>query len=75
MKIKTKINTLYLIKIKSFCTAKETINKMKKITLRMGENVSKVTDKGSISKIYKQLTQLNIKETNKPNQNMSRRSK
>ena len=75
MKIKTKINKLYLIKIKSFGTAKETINKMKKITLRMGENVSKVTDKGSISKIYKQLTQLNIKETNKPNQNMSRRSK
>jgi len=75
MKIKTKINKLYLIKIKSFCTAKETINKMKKITLRMGENISKVTDKGLISKIYKQRMQLNIKEINKPNQNMSRRSK
>jgi len=41
----------------------------------MGENISKVTDKGLISKIYKQRMQLNIKEINKPNQNMSRRSK
>ena len=41
MKIKTKINKWDLIKIKSFCTAKETINKMKR-TLRMGRKYLQV---------------------------------
>jgi len=60
MEIKTKINKWGLIKLKSFCTVKETVNKIK----RMGEHIAdEITNKGLISRIYKQLIQLNIRKT------------
>ena len=67
METKTKINKWDLMKPQSFCTAKETINKMKRQASeweRIFANRS--TDNGLISKIYKQLMQLNIKKTNNP---------
>ena len=67
MKIKTKINKWDLIKLKSFCTAKEAINKMKRQPSEWEKIFSsEATDKGLISKIYKQLMQPNIKKTENP---------
>ena len=67
MEIKTKINKWDLLKLKSFCTAKETTNKMKREPSEWEKIfANESTDTGLISKIYKQLMQLNIKKTNKP---------
>ena len=64
VEIKAKINKWDLMKLKSFCTAKETINKTKR-QLSEWEKIlaNEATDKGLISKIYKQFRQLNIKKT------------
>ena len=56
MEIKTKVNKLDLIKLKSFCTAEETINKMKRQPTDWDKIFANdVTDKELFSKIYKQL--------------------
>ena len=75
--MKGKINKWGLIKLKSFCTAKETINKMsRQPTEREKIFTNDVTDKGFISKIHKQIIQLNNKNnTKKPTQKMGRRPK
>ena len=56
MEIKTKVNKWGLIKFKSFCTAKETISKVKRRPSEWEKIISnETTDKGLIFKIYKQL--------------------
>ena len=53
--MKTKINKWDLIKLKSFCTAKETVNKMKRQPTEWEKIIAnETTDKRLISKIYKQ---------------------
>ena len=65
--IKTEIKKWDLMKLKSFCTAKEIINKMKRQPSEWEKIFAdEATDKGLISKIYKQLIQLSIKKTNNP---------
>ena len=67
MEIKTKIHKWYLMKLKSFCKEKETINKTKRQPSEWEKIfANEATDKELISRIYKQLMQLNIKETNNP---------
>ena len=63
MKEKTKQNKWDLIKLKSFCIAKETISQTKRQPMELEKIFAKdERDKGLISKIYKQFMQLNIKK-------------
>ena len=59
MEIKVKINKWDLLKLKSFCTAKDTINKTKRQPTDWEKIfVNNVTSKGLVSKIHKQLMML-----------------
>ena len=65
MEIKAKINKWDLIKLKSFCTVKETISKVKRQPSEWEKIIAnEATDKGLISKINKQLMQLNTRKIN-----------
>ena len=66
MEIKTEVNKWDLIKLKSFCTASESISKVKRQPSEWEKIANETTDKGLISKTYKQLIQLNARKTNNP---------
>ena len=64
-KIKTKVNKWDLIKLKSFGIAKETISKVKRQPSEWEKIIAnETTNRGLISKIYKQLMQLNTRKNN-----------
>ena len=61
------LTVFYLIKLKSFSTTKETISMVKRQPSEWEKIIANETlDKGLISKIYKQLIQLNTTKTNTP---------
>ena len=67
MEIFAKINKWDLIKIKSFCTTKENISKVKRQPSEWEKIIAnEATDKELISKIYKQILQLNSRKINDP---------
>ena len=62
--MKTKMTKWDLIKIRSFCTAKKTKNKVKRQPSEWEKIIAKEeTNKGLTSKIYKQF---NVRKTNNP---------
>ena len=70
MEIKTKNKKWDLIKLKSLCTAKETINKMKRQPTDWEKTLANdMTDKALVAKIYKQLMRFNIIKINNPIKN------
>ena len=74
--IKTKVNKWDLFKCKSFYTTKETISKMKRQPSEWEKIIAnETTDKGLISKICKQLTELGARRTKQPNQKVGKRPK
>jgi len=76
LEIKAKINKWDLIKIKSFCTTNETISKVKRQPSEWEKIIAnEATVKELISKIYKQLLQLNSRKINDPIKKMGGRTK
>ena len=67
LEIKARINKWVLVKIKSFCTTKETISKVKRQPSEWEKIIAnEATDKEVLSKIYKQLLELNSRKINDP---------
>ena len=76
MEIKAKINKSDLIKLKSFCRMKETICKVKKQSSEWEKIIAhEAIDKTLISKIYKQLMQLNARKISNPMKKTGQRTK
>ena len=76
MEIKAKINKWDLIKLKSFCTMKESISKVKRQPSEWEKIIAnEATDKELISKTYKQLMQLNTRKINDPIKKVGQRTK
>ena len=63
METKEKINKWEYIKLKSVCTSKEIINKIKRQLTEWESIFANTSDKGLIFKIYILLKKLNIKQT------------
>ena len=75
MEIKTIVNKWDLIKLKSFFTAKETISKVKRQPWEWEKIIAnETTDKGLISKIYKQYS-TQYQKNKQPNQKVGKRPK
>ena len=76
LEIKANINKWDLIKLKSFCTTKETASMVKRQPSEWDKIIAnEATDKHLISKIYKQLLQLNSRKINDPIKKMGQRTK
>ena len=76
MEIKTKVNKWHLIQLKSFYTTKETLIKVKRQSSEWEKiRTNETTDKGLISKLHKQLLQLNTRKNKQPNQEVGKRPK
>ena len=61
--VKAKTNEWYDIKLKSFCTAKDTVSKTERQPTEWEMIFANSSSKGLISKVYKEFIQLNTKET------------
>lgn len=72
---KAQINKWEYVKLKTFCTAKDTINKVKRQSTKWGKVFANhISDNGLITKIYKEFIQINSKKASNPNKKMDRGS-
>ena len=62
---KAKIDKWFYIKLKSHCTVKKIINKMKRLPIEWENILQMISEKDLISKIYKELIEFNIKKKKK----------